>query len=63
MEMYLKRVIKRLEKLQDDTTGVAPYAALIDVGYFLSSDLATAIDELKTVLNQMKNDPGCTRSH
>ncbi|MNL50128.1 hypothetical protein D3C87_1731170 [compost metagenome] len=58
---HLQRALKRLQKLQDDTSNVAPYAAMIDVGYFLTRDLSHVIDDLLTaqqILDQTKNAHG-----
>ncbi|MNR93685.1 hypothetical protein D3C72_247430 [compost metagenome] len=50
MEIYLVLALKRLQKLQEDTTDATPAIAMIDVGNFILHDLAKTIDELNTVM-------------
>lgn len=61
---FLARPIAKLKKLQDDTTHVEPYAAMIDCANFIKFDLSGLIDDLETaqiLIEQTKNAHGCSR--
>lgn len=49
LEIHLRRSLKRLLKLQADTTGVSVGAAMVEIGNFLNDDgLQIVIENLET---------------
>ncbi|MFD1179519.1 hypothetical protein ACFQ3W_24925 [Paenibacillus puldeungensis] len=65
MSNYLESALRKLKRLQNETTNVSVGTAMEQVGWFFKQDFQSVIDDLEThkILLEMKNDRCANSDH